>query len=249
MNEDKIKTINQLIADINLRLCEIRRIAGDPVSNFLDLSDTPGAYVGHGTKVVSVKAAEDGLEFIVGGAGGGGVTWAYVDGQWYGQDLIPNYNLGSLIYVGIDTLWAYPILIGQAQSFDKICACVYTAVGGSNFRCGIYECNKTTGYPSDLVIDSGALSGASTGCKEANITATLDPELYYLAILADGNIRFRGTRRGYIRNFLGRSVCDAVYPDTAWSVSQAYGALPDPFPGGASLSQELYLIGIMIRAV
>lgn len=42
-----------------------------PVADFLDLLDTPGAYSGQGSKLVAVKAAEDGLEFVSASAGSG----------------------------------------------------------------------------------------------------------------------------------------------------------------------------------
>lgn len=45
-------------------------------TDFLDLSDTPSAYIGQSGKVVSVKATEDGLEFT---AGGGGNVSSFTD--------------------------------------------------------------------------------------------------------------------------------------------------------------------------
>lgn len=40
-----------------------------PVRNFLGLTDTPNSYTGQGSKIVSVKADESGLEFTTGGGG------------------------------------------------------------------------------------------------------------------------------------------------------------------------------------
>lgn len=248
-DEDKLRKINQLLADYNLRLSSIRRIAGDPVSTFLDLSDSPAAYIGHGTKVISVKATEDGLEFTV-SAAGGGASWCYADGQWYSMEIVCNNNLGSLFWIGANYLWAFPMHVGQTQSFDQIAACVYGGqAAGREFRLGIYKSNPATGYPGDLVCDSGVLSAASTSWKQAAITAALDAELHYLAILGSHNIQFRATRRAYVGTFLGRATPSNVYHGTCWRVIQAYGALPDPFPGGAVIRVEGYPVGILIRAV
>jgi len=41
---------------------------------FLNLSDTPAAYAGEGSKIVAVNVAENALEFIVAPAGNGGVS-------------------------------------------------------------------------------------------------------------------------------------------------------------------------------
>lgn len=48
---------------------------GASFPDFTDLLDTPAAYTGHGSKVVKVKAAEDGLEFLTESAATG-VFWA-----------------------------------------------------------------------------------------------------------------------------------------------------------------------------
>lgn len=42
--------------------------------SFIDLDDAPTSYTGQAGKIVAVNSAEDGLEFIVDGGGGGGVS-------------------------------------------------------------------------------------------------------------------------------------------------------------------------------
>ena len=49
---------------------------GNKTNNrFTDLIDTPDDYVGEGLKTVQVKSGEDGLEFVLGGGGGGDSTY------------------------------------------------------------------------------------------------------------------------------------------------------------------------------
>lgn len=58
---NEIKKINELIADLNLRLSAIRRVAG---ANFIGLVDTPSTYVDQEGKGCFVKRTEDGIEFL-----------------------------------------------------------------------------------------------------------------------------------------------------------------------------------------
>lgn len=51
----------------------INTITSLPIKTFLGLTDTPNSYSGQGTKIVSVKADESGLEFTT-GSGGSGIT-------------------------------------------------------------------------------------------------------------------------------------------------------------------------------
>ena len=47
----------------------------DHTHDFLDMTDTPGSYLGQGTKVVAVKADGSGLEFVTGSGGSSGTTY------------------------------------------------------------------------------------------------------------------------------------------------------------------------------
>jgi hypothetical protein len=67
--------------------------------DFIDLGDTPSSYTGQGTKVVSVKADESGLEFTPAGGGGGADTNAVhynaADGKTASEKQQARDNIGS----------------------------------------------------------------------------------------------------------------------------------------------------------
>lgn len=70
-------------------------------SNFVDLGDVPASYLGHGGEVITVKVAEDGLEFSASGGVGGG-TWGTITGTITDQTDLVTY-IGDAITSAITT--------------------------------------------------------------------------------------------------------------------------------------------------
>jgi hypothetical protein len=79
-----------------------------------------------------------------------------------------------------NVLRAYPFIVHKKTVFDRIAMNVTTLLSPSFIRFGIYRDGGNL-YPSGLVVDSGAVSGATTGVKSVTISVTLDPGIYWLA--------------------------------------------------------------------
>lgn len=134
-----------------------------------------------------------------------------------------------------DELRAFPFLCPTSQNFDRIAVYVGGAMGAGEWvRLGIYE-DSGSCSPGDLVVDSGAIQRlAGNGPVEANINETIGPGLYWLAFLTNCNQQWLTVQVQYSLPILGRDSCKQTQDDTLWWVAHAYGALPDPFPGGAA---------------
>lgn len=86
---------------------------------------------------------------------------------------------------GTNTLSFSPFWVPVRRAFDRIGVNVTTAAtaaSGGVVRLGLYA--HGTGGPGVLIVDAGTVSSESTGAKEATISQTLDPGLYWLAAVA-----------------------------------------------------------------
>jgi hypothetical protein len=111
-------------------------------------------------------------------------------------------------------------------SVDRICINVTTASSGNTVRLGIYNLASTT--PTSLIVDGGDLSIATTGSKEATISATLTPGWYALAATQSGGSGVYSTIGnsaaigGYV---LGNTSVSTAF-NTCSTATLTYGALP-----------------------
>jgi len=131
-------------------------------------------------------------------------------------------------------LYAIPIIIRARMNITQLGWRVGAAVG--NVRSGIYADNGNTPIGGALLIDCGAVAVLPAVSKqEVACVITLNPGLYWLAMVNDAANQFRGNT---VADALGGTL------NSLW-VAQAYGALPNPFPGGPNLTAvpALYVIG------
>ena len=87
-----------------------------------------------------------------------------VAGNYYTKDFSGAIAAGTIT---LGTLYVFFFEIEGTESFDRI-ACAVTAVASSFMRLVAYE--DDNGKPSSLLIDSGQISGATLGVKEATIS-------------------------------------------------------------------------------
>ncbi len=153
---------------------------------------------------------------------------------------------GSALTTGLITLNALigiPFSTSKTLSVDRLVFNT-TVVGGAGAkgRAGIYASDSITGYPTTLVVDAGEFDLSSVGgigSKNATISASLTPGLYWFAYLCGTTsatlytiANTSGTGASGVLQSLGwRSTFAAQ--QLALSVFQAYGALPATFPAGA----------------
>ena len=149
-----------------------------------------------------------------------------------------------------DTLAATPMIVPCQMSFDRIGIRVSTLEEGKSARMGIYRDNGSS-YPGERVIDAGEVSIATTGYKLINIDVTLEKGLYWLVINTDAT----GTAAAHknimdVEAVMGaRGEFPACGPYCWGKTSEAYGALPDPYPAGAAdLSYKQGWVGVRRKA-
>ena len=74
-----------------------------------------------------------------------------------------------------------PYWVDEAQAFDRIAVFVNTAGSAEAVeRLAVFN-DDGNGRPGTLVVDAGTVEAATTGAKEATISVTLTPGLYWVA--------------------------------------------------------------------
>ena len=105
---------------------------------------------------------------------------------------------------------------------------------------GIYADDTSGFYPGSLIFDSGSISSATTGAKEATITAgvqTFQPGLYWVAFECSATapqIRILPGAGEYIGFGGYDSTLSATGATYGWSVAHTLGALPNPYTSSAT---------------
>jgi len=145
-----------------------------------------------------------------------------------------------------NNLYASPIFIPVTTAFDQIAINVTTAVAG-NARLGIYEDNGRV-YPGRLVIDAGEVATGTTGVKTISIAPTLKGgKLYWVAIAINNGSAIRSLAVGsLLASYLGLDSTLGTAFAVGYTISQTYGALPNPFPTGATIATA-HSSGVFLR--
>jgi hypothetical protein len=152
----------------------------------------------------------------------------YAPNLYYGPQT--SFATGTLTNTALvaNSLWAVPFLLTEQHNFDQIGISVSTAgAAGGLARLGIYEAGAN-GLPGALVQDAGTVTTDTTGVKIITIGRLLQPNLYFLALVADvpatvchapASVSMVGT------SAITSSAVKAAYANRAFT----YGALPDPW--------------------
>ena len=150
-------------------------------------------------------------------------------------------------------IWAVPFIVPKTITLDRIavyCATLGT-VPDNEIELGIYN-NGNNMYPGSLLLDAGHVVLSATGIRSIEINQQLIAgNLYWLVeLLRDDH---SGTCYLNYGNWswpiLGWDIVNAPagkWASIGWTVAQAYGAYPDPFPAGGEFiyqggSESLYL--------
>lgn len=160
--------------------------------------------------------------------GSGGVAANFVAGQVNGTAL-------TTLALSANSLHAMPFVAPpRASVLNRAAVYVTTGVGSSTVRIGIYAATSETNlYPAALLWDSGALATATTNAiASGNPGLTLVPgRLYWAVVNSSSTPTVRGLAVGGACPIFGFP--DAISGTAAQiglAGTDAYGALPDPFP-------------------
>lgn len=169
------------------------------------------------------------------GAGGGFTIYDYlVQGRWYGPQ-ITNGATGTQAFLA-NWIYAFPYAVTKTHSYDRIGVNVTAGYGpAKKMRLGVYaNAAGDYAYPGDLIVDGGELTVNSSADFISNISITLDPGLYWVSFLGDEAYTMRSVQATGQYYVLGITTPLTNAGSPYFYKSQAYGALPDPFPASAS---------------
>lgn len=166
----------------------------------------------------------------------------YVTGQWYPTLALPRSTSSPTL----SRLRLTPFDNHRTANFDRIASEVTTAGAGATLRWVIYA-DDGRGYPSALVLDTGAVGDASTvGVKEATVSVTLANRRYWLGCIVQGVDASLRVYNGADAPHIGipQSSLAGATGALGYFTSGVTGAAPTTFPAAAastSLSPVVFL--------
>lgn len=128
----------------------------------------------------------------------------------------------STLLLAANTVNYAPFVVKTPITIDQIAIEVTGAVAAAGVRVAIYNAD-TNGQPTSLVVDSGKLSGATTGVKTASVSVTLQSGRYLAAVVSDSAITLRCVRGGNVNAYLTTLGQNQL---TTLTASLTYGAFP-----------------------
>jgi hypothetical protein len=170
---------------------------------------------------------------------GAGIPGKFITGRYYGPI---GARTGAVRPAG--TLYAVPFIVAEVATFDRIAINVATAGAGSTCRLGIYS--DTGNSPAALVLDAGGLDSGLGGTQLITIAQTLQPAVYWLALVSTGGTdpNVTGVAAGGLN--LGAFTASATINSTIAAcytrTGVSAGALPDPFAPTATAGNGALVI-------
>lgn len=166
---------------------------------------------------------------------------------FYGPPISDN-GLSTLGTANLNFLYAIPFIVPVSITVDRIGIDIGLGNAGINVRLGIYR--STVIYPGSLLLDAGTVVlGAIPGITSIVINQILTPGLYWLAFLSDTDVSMTTFGSDSTICILGLGNTDFSSPLYAFRVAQAFGALPNPYPNGATALGSLIdspLVGVRL---
>lgn len=108
-----------------------------------------------------------------------GTAWLFNQSVGRYFDNSPNGHGGATLAGAAGRIDLTPFYVPRTVTVDRIGCAVSTAVAASLFRALLYESDPDTGRPTNLLVSSGDLSGATATIAEATISHQLVPGKRY----------------------------------------------------------------------
>lgn len=179
---------------------------------------------------------------------GASAKTAYIAGHYYASDTTA---ASGAVAQALDTGFpqASPFFLDQTRTFDRIAIWVTTAVAASVVRLAIYESDANF-LPTNLILDAGTVSSATTGGKEITISQSLPgPGMYWL--WADASLAGVQVAHGNTASrppVVGRGSITDPSGFPALATTRAYAAAPSTFPAVGSYLYAAILPLVMLRS-
>ena len=134
----------------------------------------------------------------------------------------------------VNTVRAYPIVIGRTGILDRIGFEPTGASAGSVGRVALYSAISATNlYPGSLLVESGELDTSSAAVKTATISTYISPGLYWFAfVFGTAVATMRRTATGGGLPLLGVPSTMGANCNQRLTGSLTYGAFASTFPAG-----------------
>jgi hypothetical protein len=176
-----------------------------------------------GTSGTSGAAGTNGTSGTSGGAGGA------TSGSHFNYAMTSNrsYNLatgGVYEQNGLEanSIWAFPFTPGRNITISALTFDAFTGNVDGEIKLLAYTNNNTTGVPDSLIIESTAISVASGGIKQYNVSYTFSAgTTYWLAIAVNstGNVQGRGISQ---YNAFPFGVPNSAGSSTVYTLARSY---------------------------
>ena len=146
-----------------------------------------------------------------------------------------------------DTIFFSPLWVPRPFTPSNYFISISTQGGASAAaRIGFYAVG-TNGFPGALVHDGGAVDITTTGIKAVDYSTQVAAGLYFMAVISnDSNARVHMQTTSLAMFGMNGSMNNSI---NRFSRAQAYGALPDPAPGGLSYGAGKFSMGFTIGSV
>lgn len=169
-------------------------------------------------------------------AGSPDVGWErYLRSQRYHCTMLANCTALTTLAMTAGRLIAIPFIVCGSHRFTRIAVNV-TTLSTLKARLGIYNNTLNDCYPGSLLLDAGEVDVTTTGLKEIVIDQTLDTGLYWLVIVCAATPTVRAAAVASCMVGLGLDGTLATTPGNGWYATITYGALPNPYPAGATVN-------------
>jgi hypothetical protein len=111
--------------------------------------------------------------------------------------LVPPISTVNTLALTANRLYLIPFWVPYRRAFTTL-ACMVTAFAAGNARMGVYNANQQSGQPTTLVAEGASAidTGTSNGIRTATISQTLNPGMYYFALISDATATVRAANAG-----------------------------------------------------
>lgn len=122
-------------------------------------------------------------------------------------------------------LYLVPFRLAQRRTFTQFG--LPTISGSGNVRCGIYSAHATTNLPETLLVDAGSLAvAAATTVISTSFSLTLEPGLYYFAMVSNAGPSVRAGATGVVMPLIGVVSSGSAVSNIQFLLrAKAFGAL------------------------
>lgn len=158
---------------------------------------------------------------------------------------------GNTQVLTANRLYAWPMWIPRAFTFDRIAIEITTGDSGKSIRLGYMTDTggATPIIPSTLVTDLGVVSAASAAFVAiTGLSESVTKGLYWILVVSDGTPTVRGLEKAYTP--IGMYETYLNQPNSGYYVSYTYGALPSTWPGSETKTRDhLHITPVRIASL